>query len=298
MADKILVISGATASGKSDLALRLAESKDIAIINADSLQIYSGLPILSSQPTAEDQKNVPHFLYSHFEFGATSSVMVWMNLVKEMVINIRKKNILPVIVGGSGMYISKLIEGISEIPEISTEIRTEAKQLYDEIGHENFTKKLIELGENQILDKQRLLRAYEVLKQSNKPISWWQSQPLKKIFPEADFVHVNLNPDRKKLYQNCDLRFEKMLKNGALDEVINLINQGADDQMQITKTLGFFEIRDFLQQRIGREKMIETATQKTRNYAKRQLTWFRHQLPQKHVFEDSQTALNFIKNAL
>ncbi len=298
MVKKILIISGATASGKSDLALKLADEKEIAIINADSLQIYEGLPILSSQPSAQEQKKVKHFLYSHFKPHQTSSVATWLKLVKASAEQIWSENKLPVIVGGSGMYISKLVDGISEIPEIDAEIRRNVRELFDELGKEEFQKKLIELGEDEILDKQRLIRAYEVLEQTGKPIFWWQNQPLKKTFDDVDFLQVNLNLDRKKLYENCNSRFEKMLENGAIEEVHSLINQDVSDEMQITKTLGFFEIRDFINGQITREKMLEIATQKTRNYAKRQLTWFRHQLPQKVVFTDFLAALNFLKNEI
>ena len=291
---KIVIISGATACGKSDLAMKLAQKKDVAIINADSLQIYQGLPILSSQPSNADQKKVKHFLYSHFSPSQNSSVGIWLNLTKDAVEKCWKSQKTPVIVGGSGMYLSKLVDGISTIPEILPEFRNESRQLYDKIGHENFQKKLIELGEDEILDKQRLTRAYEVLCQTGKSIFWWQNQPLVKIFDEANFVHVNLNPSREKIYQNCNSRFEQMLKNGAIEEVQNLLNQGINNKMQITKTLGFAEICDFLLGKKNKEKIIEISTQKTRNYAKRQLTWFRHQMPQKLVFTEQSEALNFL----
>ncbi len=293
MSPKILVISGPTASGKSDLALKMAGLRDIGIINADSLQIYQGLPILSAQPTLEEQKIVPHFLYSYFSSSQTSSVATWLQLVKPLIERLWNENKLPVIVGGSGMYISKLIEGISEIPQISEEKKNEARQLYEKMSQEEFKK----IAHSDALDKQRLIRACEVLLQTGKPISFFQNNQ-KKIFPDAEFLHINLNPEREKLYQNCNSRFEKMLKNGAIEEVQNLVNQGINDDMQITKTLGFFEIRDFLRGEITREKMLEVARQKTRNYAKRQLTWFRHQLPQKHVFIDSNAALNFLENEI
>ena len=291
---KIVIISGATACGKSDLAMKLAKEKDVAIINADSLQIYQGLPILSSQPSNADQKKVKHFLYSHFSPSQNSSVGIWLNLTKDAVEKCWQSQKTPVIVGGSGMYLSKLVDGISTIPEILPEFRNEARQLYDEIGHQNFQKKLIELGEDEILDKQRLTRAYEVLRQTGKSIFWWQNQPLVKIFDEANFIHINLNPSREKIYQNCNSRFEQMLKNGAIEEVQSLLNQGINNEMQITKTLGFAEICDFLLGKKNKEKIIEISTQKTRNYAKRQLTWFRHQMPQKLVFTEQSEALNFL----
>lgn len=294
---KVLVISGATASGKSDLALKIASTKNSAIINADSLQIYQGLPILSSQPNSAELKQVEHFLYSHFKPWENSSVALWLKLVKPIIERLWNENKLPIIVGGSGMYISKLIDGISEIPEISPEIRNSARQIFEEIGQEEFQKKLLDLGEDKIIDKQRMIRAYEVLQQTGKSIFWWQNNPPKKILDSAEFLHVNLNPERNKLYENCNLRFVKMLENGAYDEVRSFAQQDSDNIFPANKTLGYFEIRDFLAKKISYEKMLESATQKTRNYAKRQLTWFRHQLPDKHVFVSSSEALNFIKNA-
>lgn len=295
---KVIIISGPTASGKSGLAMELAALKDIAIINADSLQIYEGLPILSSQPSLDDQKKVPHFLYSVLKPEESSSVAMWLKLVKSTVEQVIKEKKLPVIVGGSGMYISKLVEGISEIPETEDDLRKGATALYEQIGHEEFQKKLIDLGEAKIPDKHRMIRAYEVLTQTGKSISWWQNQPIKKVFENANFLHINLNPNREKLYENCNLRFEEMLKIGGFEEAQNLMNQGIEDDRQITKTLGFYEICDFTLGRISREEMVTIATQKTRNYAKRQLTWFRNQLPQKHVFEGANDALKFLKHEI
>ncbi len=293
MSHRIAIISGPTASGKSDLALKMADLGHIAIINADSLQIYRALPILSSQPSLAEQKKVPHFLYSHFSPAENSSVAIWLNLLESIIERLWNENKLPVIVGGSGMYISKLVEGISEIPQISDAVKKQARQLYDELGHEEFKR----FTQGQALDKQRLIREYEVLLQSGKPISAWQKNQ-KKLFPHAEFLHINLNPDRQQLYENCNLRFEKMLNCGAIEEVQSLVKQGMEDDWQIVKTLGFFEIRDYLDNKISRQKMLEMAQQKTRNYAKRQLTWFRHQLPQKHVFTDSAAALNFLSNEI
>lgn len=293
---RILVISGPTASGKSDLALKFSQFKDIDIINADALQIYQGLPILASQPSDNDKNLAPHFLYGCTAYNQNSSVANWLNLVAQVVTESWQKNRLPVIVGGSGMYISKLIEGISEIPEISDEIKNLARQEFEEIGKDEFQKKLLALGEANILDKQRMIRAYEVLLQTKKSINFWQAQPKKKLFPQAEFFHINLNPNRQELYKNCDQRFEKMLSSGAIDEVQSLIRLGVNAEMLITKTLGFEEISAFLAGQISRDEVVKIASQKTRNYAKRQLTWFRHQLPEKSVFATPQEALNDLKN--
>ncbi len=187
------------------------------------------------------------------------------------------------------MYISKLVEGISEMPEISESIKKEAHELFDKIGIEKFREKF---GENKLIDKQRLIRAAEVLLQTGKTIFDWQ-KTAKKTPVLENFLHINLNPDREKLYQNCNLRFAKMIENGGLEEVKNL---DANDDWAISKTLGYREIKSFLNGEISHQKMIEISTQKTRNYAKRQLTWFRNQLPQKQVFCDQQSALKYLRN--
>lgn len=300
MTNKALIISGATASGKSALALNFAEFQNISIINADSLQIYKGLPILSSQPKKSEMEKVKHYLYSVLNFEESSSVGLWLKLVKSAIEESWQQKKLPVIVGGSGMYISKLVEGISEIPEIDEEIKKFSRELFEEIGVEEFREKLINLGEEKEriinLDKQRLIRSYEVLKQTRKSLFWWQNQPNKMLFDDKIFTHINLNPNREELYKNCNLRFELMLKNGAIDEVKSLMNHVSIETLPIAKTLGFIEIVDFLNERISYEEAIKIASQKTRNYAKRQLTWFRHQLPNKFLFSESQAALSHLKN--
>lgn len=300
MENKIIIISGPTASGKSSLALEFAKHRDISIINADSLQIYEGLPILSSQPSADDLLQVRHRLYSFLKPSQNSSVGLWLRLVKNEIEESWKLGKLPVIVGGSGMYISKLVDGISEIPEIDEHLKEGARELFETMGADYFKEELILAGESEEkvlkLDKQRLIRSYEVVKHTGKTMSWWQTQPKKKLFDEAMFTHVNLNPDRETLYDNCNMRFELMLKNGAIEEVEALLGQHSLSDSLITKTLGFAEIIDFLDEKMTYEEAIAISSQKTRNYAKRQLTWFRNQFPHKNVFSNSLEALDFLKN--
>lgn len=294
---KIFIISGATSTGKSEIANDLAQQLQgkIAIINADSLQIYEGLPILSAQPTFEEQKLTPHFLYSYLKPHEKSSVALWLNLVKPIIEDLWRKNITPIIVGGTGMYLSKLVAGISKIPEISDEIKQEAQKFYDENGAEVLRQKLTDLGEKEILDKQRLIRAFEVFLQTKKTLSWWQNQPKEKIFENANFIHANLEINREKLYENCNFRFEKMLKSGAISEVENLRKiLDKNQNYSITKTLGYEEICDYLDEKISEKTMIEIATKKTRNYAKRQLTWFRTQILDKKTFSDKNLLKEYI----
>lgn len=299
---QIVIISGATSSGKSKLAIDFAKnhqnSQKCAIINADSLQIYQGLPILSAQPTTQEQDQVPHYLYSALAFDDNCSVAKWLELVQEVIAKLHSQNILPIIVGGTGMYISGLVEGISKIPPVSTDVRQVATNYFNEFGLQNLQQKLIDLGEKKILDKQRLIRAYEVYLETGKLISHFQNQPKHKIIKDCDFIHINLEISRDQLYQNCNLRFSKMLESGAIKEVEALSKKIGNNDYQITKTLGFVEILNFLNNEITKDKMIEIATQKTRNYAKRQLTYFRHQLAPKKVFNDPQQAINYLNEIL
>lgn len=299
---KAVIISGATSSGKSSLALDFAQFYDISIINADALQIFSGLEILSAQPTNQEQEDVEHKLYSILQYDDKISVALWLNMVAEEIKLSFSRNKIPVIVGGSGMYISKLLDGISQIPDVSSEIKIEAKKLYESLEKEKFIAYLLDLGEKyeniKNLDKYRLIRCYEVLKQTKKTIKYWQNLSKRYVIDPEIFIHINLNIDRNQLYKNCNLRFNQMLNNGAIDEVKNLLKKDINDDLQITKTLGFYEIRDYLQNKIDEEKMIEISAKKTRNYAKRQLTWFRNQFDHIKYFSDKNNALEFLKNNL
>ena len=178
------------------------------------------------------------------------------------------------------------------MPEISKQAKEQAQQLFMSIGLDEFQKRY---GEDKIKDKQRLIRACEILISTNKPQSFWQQQSQQKIFPNAKFTHVNLNLDRKIIYANCDQRLVNMLENGAIAEVENFIEKTNDDNLAICKTLGFIEIKAYLQKKISYQEMQKIIQQKTRNYAKRQLTWFRHQFNEINFFENSALAKVFLQ---
>ena len=280
---KILIISGATASGKSALALKTAKEKNGRIINADAMQLYSELPILSAQPYEADQKLVPHFLYSVLKHNENSSVAAWLKLAIEQIELALQNGQLPIVTGGTGLYISKLMDGINRVPEPDAGLRMEVRQLMQNVDREELIEILLDLGEGlpeiKKLDKQRLARRLEVFKQTGKSLSWWQSQPNEIFYPRENFEHINIELPREELYQNCDRRLLAMFKNGALEEVENLLKEDLEEDSPISKTIGFLEIKDYLQGKINQEQAIEIASKKTRNYAKRQLTWFRNQFP-------------------
>jgi tRNA dimethylallyltransferase len=289
---QIVIISGATCTNKSKLALEFAKQNNSAIVNGDALQVYSDLKILSAQPSLDDQKLVDHHLYSCLNYQQKCNVASWLQMTKEVIEKIWDNQQLPIIVGGTGLYISKLIDGITQMPEISKQAKEQAQQLFATIGLVEFQKRY---GEDKIKDKQRLIRACEILLSTNKPLSFWQQQSPQKIFPNAKFTHVNLNLDRKIIYANCDQRLVSMLENGALAEVEIFIKKTNDDNLAICKTLGFMEIKAYLQKKISYQEMQKITQQKTRNYAKRQLTWFRHQFNEINFFENSALAKNFLQ---
>lgn len=290
---KIIVISGATASGKSRVAIEVAKIFNGAIINADALQIYRDLPILSAQPTAENLIEVEHFLYGILLANEKISVGIWLKMVVEIVKKIQQENKIPIIVGGNGMYISRLINGISEIPEIDEKFRLQAQNLYAEIGHEKFQENF---GNSKIIDKQKLLRACEVFLQTDKKIEFFQQQSPKKALENQQFIHLNLNPPRQEIYKNCNERFAKMLENNVLNEVKNYVKNINDLSSPIVNTLGFKEILEFLNNKITLDEMQNLASQKTRNYAKRQLTWFRHQFDDIIFCENEEEIFKYLKN--
>lgn len=267
---KIIIISGPTASGKSAYAIKLAKQFNGAVINADALQIYDSLPILSAQPNSEEQQGVLHYLYGSLNYTQQCSVAIWLKLAKESIATCFLQNLTPIVVGGTGMYLSALLDGLNFIPEIDKTFILQAENLYQQIGQQKFAN---QFGNNKIVDKQKLIRYASVYLQTNKTIDFWHQQEKIKIFPHATFEHYTMKLPRQQLYENCNLRFLQMLKNGAILEVEKLQEQINGNIYNITKTIGFTEISQYLAGKLDLQSAINLASQKTRNYAKRQLTW-------------------------
>ena len=286
--NKIVVISGPTASGKTAYSIDLAKENNGIVINADSIQIYKGLPILSSQPTEEEQNGIEHLLFSYLEPEDNCNVGRWLKLAKEKIdycLNIGKT---PIVVGGTGMYISKLINGISQIPEIPENIRNEVINLYNEIGYEEFYKLVSQIDKNytsklNLNDKQRLMRILEVYKTTGKSIQYFLDKGNIKLYDNDMFFHINIKPDREKLYNKCELRFKKFIEeDDAIKEIESFAKNNTEivdnlSKYTISSTIGFKEGLDFLNNKITMEEFINKSIQNTKRYAKRQYTWFNNQ---------------------
>lgn len=277
---KILVILGPTASGKSLLAEKAADAFGGVIINADSMQIYKNFPVLSAMPSISSSKR--YALYGILDMlkDEQSSAANWSCRAKEKIRSAWRNEQLPILVGGTGFYIKALLEGLSPIPNVPLDFRITLEErfknpiLRSEL-YQYFKKNDPEgaalIEEN---DTQRLIRALEVLLHSRKPLSFWQKQP-KQPFIEGRFHIVTILPDRDLLYQRINKRVEEMLKNGAIEEVQAMIDRKKFDAKGL---IGFQEIYWFLTKSFSYAETIGAIQQKTRNYAKRQITWLRHQI--------------------
>ncbi|MBN8828611.1 MAG: tRNA (adenosine(37)-N6)-dimethylallyltransferase MiaA [Sphingobacteriia bacterium] len=279
--DKIIIVGGPTTSGKTDYAINLAKKINAEIINADSQQVYSEIPILTAQPTSEEKQGIPHFLFGYKTLNNDHSVGIWLKEVIPVINEIIYRNKTPIIVGGTGMYLKALSDGINEIPDVSLEIKLEVHKQLEELGNAKFHEELQKIDPilaNKIFpnDAQRMLRAMEVYVASGKPLSFFQSQPKKIFFPIDKFFKIKIIKPREELYQKCNDRFVKMWNSGVLEEAKYVLSQNYKPTA-ILKAHGLPQIIAYLKGEMLEEEVIKISQQITRNYVKRQFTWFTHQ---------------------
>ncbi|WP_448203180.1 tRNA (adenosine(37)-N6)-dimethylallyltransferase MiaA [Azospirillum sp. sgz302134] len=278
----VVVIGGPTASGKSGMALDIAEAFGGTVINADSMQLYADLDVLTARPGAEDLERVPHRLYGVLPASKRGSAARWRDMALVEIALAHAEGRLPVVVGGTGLYLRSLMEGLSAVPAIPEEIRKAAHDRLRELGGEAFREELVRRDPASAKlnpgDTTRLTRAWEVLEATGHPLSHWQTQTAEGAPAGLSFTVLVLDPPREALYANCDRRFELMMGQGALEEVRRLDAQALDPDLPAMKALGVPELRAHLHGELSLDEAIALAQQSTRRYAKRQVTWFRHQL--------------------
>lgn len=285
MNKKIIIICGPTASGKSAYAMEKARLVNGAIINADSMQIYQEIPILTASPSEEDKKLIPHHLYNYISITEPFSVAKYQKAALEKIEEVEKDGYLPIIVGGTGLYISSLLYGLNIMPNINTTIRNEARLLLQEIGNAAFHAKLASqdpkaASKLSIGDSQRMLRAYEIYQQTGKSILTFQEDKKTSPLASYDIEIIMISPERERLYKACNERFVKLVENGAIEETKEAMKKGD------SKALGFEQLASYLKNQISLEEAIKLAQQKTRQYAKRQVTWFTHQIKDKVIINN------------
>ena len=276
---KIILISGPTASGKSTFAIKLAKKVNGEIINADSMQVYKQLKILSARPDQKQYQKIRHHLYGFHDVKKNFSTGNWLKLVLKKIKEIRKRKKTPILVGGTGLYFKALTDGLVKIPNIPLKIRNQIRGLQFKIGQEKFYKKLLRLdplSKNKInsTDTHRSLRAYEVKLYTQKSIHEWYKNT-KSNFQKSDFYKIYIDFPRTKLVERINQRSEEMIKNGAIKEVKNFIKLKVKKDKSVNKAIGINEIRQYLNREKELEEIIGNISIKTRQYAKRQSTWAR-----------------------
>jgi tRNA dimethylallyltransferase len=276
----LALIAGPTASGKSALALALAEAEHGVIINADSAQIYRDLPILSAAPGEADLARAEHRLYGRRDGALPCSAAGWAELAKKEVQAAHDRGKLPILVGGTGLYLRTLLDGIAPVPPIDGEVR---KQVRSRSVEENSAelKRLDPEASARLkpTDTTRIARALEVARSTGRTLKDWQSERAGGICDQVELRPLVLLPPRDWLYARCDKRFAAMVDHGAIAEVERLLSRGLDPDLPVMRAIGVPEIAAFLCQETDRQTMIAAGQQATRRYAKRQYTWFAHQPP-------------------
>ena len=290
MKNVIVVIAGPTASGKSGLALDVAEAFGGAVVNADSMQVYDDTPLLSACPSDDDKKRVPHYLYQMWPAAKNGSVVDWLNEAEKVIRLLWFQEKIPVVVGGTGLYLDNLINGTTPIPETSSEVRLKVAQILNEKGVNGLHQMLAVYDEETAQrlspnDTTRVRRAMEVFYDTGKPLSYWHSLPKIKRLPEACFFSVKLVPSIRELEENCSVRFDKMIEQGALDEVKKLSALQLNEKLPAMHALGVPELLRFVRQEISLQEAVALAKLHTRQYAKRQRTWFNNQMLADVLFE-------------
>lgn len=282
-----IVIAGPTASGKSGLALAIARAFDGTVINADSMQVYDVLRVVTARPSPEEEAQAPHRLYGVLPPSVNCSAALWKDMAATAMEEAWGQGRLPVVVGGTGLYIRTLMHGISPAPPIPDDIRAHTRALLAEMGNEAFHAELAKRDPVMAArlvpaNSQRLARAWEVLEASGQSLAHWQSLPMEGAVP-ARWLTLSLDPPRNILYAHCDHRFRAMMAHGALDEVRALLDLRLDPALPAMKALGVPELARLAGGSMTEIQAVEAAQRATRNYAKRQLTWFRHQLEKPEV---------------
>ena len=277
MSKDLIVIFGPTASGKSKKAIDISLKHKSTIINFDSMQVYKDLRILTDRPTVADLSTCDHRLYGYLNGDESSTAASWLNDAVNEIKECFSSKKLPILVGGTGMYLNALKFGLADIPDIDEEIKNETQGLFDSHGLRflfDEIKKIYSSTKIQENDKQRIFRSYSLLKQTGKVLEQWQLNTSPAI-EDIDYQILLTTTDRDKLYPKAESRVDRMFEDTVVDEVSELLNKGYDDNKSIMKAIGVREISSFLKKDIDLKECKNAVKKNTRNYIKRQLTWIK-----------------------
>lgn len=277
----VTLIAGPTASGKSRLAMATARATGAVIVNADSQQLYADLRVLSARPTVEDEAEVPHRLYGVADAADAWSVGRWSRAVMDLLAELEGEGRPALLVGGTGLYFNALTKGLADIPPVPTEVRDAVQAEFDAEGEAAVRRRLVEVdpaAEAAVFpgDRQRLVRALSVHRASGRALSAWKADTRPLLLP-GSYDALVVEPSRDRLYAACDARVDVMMALGALEEVRALTARRLDPELPAMKAVGVRELAAHLAGELSLDGAVATVKQATRNYAKRQLTWFRNQ---------------------
>ena len=280
-----MLIAGPTASGKSALALELAQKAGGAVINTDSMQVYRDLRVLTARPSLAEEAAVPHRLYGCVDAAVNYSAGHYVRDAKEVLDEVRRGGGLPIFIGGTGLYFKALTRGLSAVPPVPDEVREAVRLRLDRDGVEALHAELARrdaaaAARLNVRDRTRIARALEVIEATGRPLAEWHAETTPPLLPEGSYRALFIAPEREALYARIDARFDAMLADGALEEVARLAARGLDPLLPAMKAHGVPALIRHLRGEITREEAAMIGKADTRHYAKRQFTWFRHQLPE------------------
>lgn len=299
MFSPILLVFGPTASGKTALATKLAERVSGEVINADSMQLYEGLPILTALPSLEERRGVPHHLFGQVKADDRWSVGTWVAEAVRLINEIRKRGNTPILVGGTGLYFEALTKGLANIPDISDEVLAEVSKIADQQGLSYLREQLQRVdtvAAERILgaDRQRLIRAFSVFLETGKPITHFHKETVP-VIRQDEWSGLVLRPQRDYLYERIEQRFEHMVQQGVVDEVRNFLEQWGDSVTALHKAIGLDPLAKYIAGELSVEQAISLAQRDSRRYAKRQITWSRGRTGKWPAFEHLVDALSFFE---
>ena len=296
---KAILIAGPTASGKSGAGLELAASFGGTIINADSMQVYRELRLLTARPSEADEARVPHRLYGTVSAADAYSVGRWLGDVARAMAEAQREGRLPILVGGTGLYFKALTEGLAPVPDIPAEIRSYWRERSDELGRDALHAELAARDPAMAArlgpaDPQRIVRALEVIDATGVSLAEWQGGNATPLLAPDDALRLVIAPEREPLYAAIDARFDRMIEHGALDEVRALLGLELDPGLPAMRAHGVRELAAYLSGALTREEAVAKAKTESRRYAKRQMTWLRRFMADWDWFPDAHTAVEAV----
>ena len=291
----LALIAGPTASGKSDLAVRLgqrleAQGKRAVVLNADSAQVYADLRVLSARPSDEEMGGIEHRLFGAWDGATACSAADWAGAAKQEIAALHAQGAVPILCGGTGLYMRTLLDGIAPVPEIDSKIREAVRALPQGEARAALEAEDPEAASRLApADASRTTRALEVVRSTGRTLRQWQAEKTGGIGNGVDLYPLIMLPEREWLYERCDRRFVMMLDGGATDEVAALLARDLDPALPVMRAIGVPEISGLIQGELSRDECIVAGQRATRQYAKRQYTWFRHQPPDAWMRDDNKT---------